>query len=381
MSTPLARTPRASAGTAPTRQQLDELDALLQRMLELPVHPGEEGDEEARLPDLPAPRKAAPPPPPPRVPQARPVPPRAEARVAEPPRRSPPAAPPPPDAEGPRAYPASYMVVETSAPNYLTEPHEADAGLAPRVVPPLPPVPASSPGFELPVPGGRHDLEADDPVDPAEELARLKASLEEQPEDWVPFQSSWQPSEQTWKPLVESWEQARTVPPPPPPGAPPPHEAPARAATLARPAPREMPRQAGAPGGPVVVTQTEAPVEAPPVAQPVYRTPVAPPVFSYPAAQDQPDPAAAPAPVARTKPVVNPPPEAPPATPPAASRPVVVWPLVAFNVVFDVFLTPWGPPGKWLKGKKGRNFLAAVGFLCLAGAAALAVADGIGWNW
>ena len=40
MSTPLARSPRSPAGSAPapTRQQLDELDALLQRMLDLPVN-------------------------------------------------------------------------------------------------------------------------------------------------------------------------------------------------------------------------------------------------------------------------------------------------------------------------------------------------------
>ncbi len=40
MSNSLARTTRggAAGGTAPTRQQLDELDALLQRMLDLPVN-------------------------------------------------------------------------------------------------------------------------------------------------------------------------------------------------------------------------------------------------------------------------------------------------------------------------------------------------------
>jgi hypothetical protein len=52
---------------------------------------------------------------------------------------------------------------------------------------------------------------------------------------------------------------------------------------------------------------------------------------------------------------------------------------VAFNVVFDVFLTLLGPPGRWLKGKQGRNFLGVLGVLSLLGAVALAVADGYGW--
>jgi hypothetical protein len=54
-------------------------------------------------------------------------------------------------------------------------------------------------------------------------------------------------------------------------------------------------------------------------------------------------------------------------------------PLVAFNSAFDVFLQPWGHPGRWLRGRVGRNVLGAVGVLCLAAALALIVADGIGW--
>ena len=58
MSAPVARTPRSSGGAVQaTRQQLDELDALLQRMLDLPVTPAEEpaapfgeGEHEKALP-------------------------------------------------------------------------------------------------------------------------------------------------------------------------------------------------------------------------------------------------------------------------------------------------------------------------------------------
>jgi hypothetical protein len=187
---------------------------------------------------------------------------------------------------------------------------------------------AEEAAFEEPVPGGRHDLEADDPVDPAQELARLQAELETPPEEWVPFQSSWQPSEQTWKPLADTWEQARAAPPAHP-----------------RPTLRDLPR-APRPAGPVVVTQT-APAFEPP--------------------QPEPPPAPAPTP--------------PPQTAPAPRRSAVLLPLVWFNAGFDLCLAPWGPLGDWFKGRPGRGLLGAVGLLCLAGAVALAVADGIGWTW
>jgi hypothetical protein len=60
---------------------------------------------------------------------------------------------------------------------------------------------------------------------------------------------------------------------------------------------------------------------------------------------------------------------------------LVAWPLVAFNAVFDVFLAPWGPPGRWLRGAAGRRFLGALGLLCLAAALALGLADWLGWTW
>src|SRR5450755_2015391 len=49
-------TPRTTASIHPTRQQLDELDALLQRMLELPVNAGAE--EAPAQPPVPAPEGA-----------------------------------------------------------------------------------------------------------------------------------------------------------------------------------------------------------------------------------------------------------------------------------------------------------------------------------
>lgn len=266
MSAPVTSTPRPPAPT--TRQQLDELDALLQRMMDLPVS---QADPEAT-------------PAPPVAPRPRPQ----------------PAPPPRPAAPSRKAYPPSYMVVESSAPSFA------------------PPAPPPEEPLEPPTPGGRHQLVEDDPMG---ELAKLRARLEreeETPSDWVPLRSSWQPSAQTWKPLAETWEQSKAPPPPEP-----------------RPAhgPRVQTREAPPP---VVVATSPAPQATPPT-----------------------------------------PPPLPPATKPR--RPVILWPLVAFNVVFDVFLWPLGPLGTWLKRPAGRSFLGTIGLLCLVAAVALAVADHVGW--
>ncbi len=387
MSTQLARGPRATAEQplSATRQQLDELDALLQRMLDLPVQPaGDEPPAEPRSPqparrEAPPPRPAAPPrketqrndPPP--SPAPRPQPQRSEApapavpptpKISSPPRRAQAVTEAAPAPAEPKAYPASYMVVETTTPAFpareQAQRSEAptDAGLGPRIVVHEQSAPEEvskdrGPGIELPVPGGRHDLEADDPVDVTEDLARLQSELSKPPEAWVPFRSSWQPSEQTWKPLAETWEQARKAPELP--------SSPAPEAEASQPA--RMPPERPAP---------------PPDARPKLRDfprvtmPVAPRPSDAPPSTASPDRQTAPAADSSSQTKTAPLPSAP-------SPPLPALPLVWFNVAFDALLTPFGPPGKWLKGKGGRGVLGFVGFLCLAGAVALAVADGIGW--
>src|SRR5437660_233112 len=148
MSNSLARASRtgAGAGVAPTRQQLDELDALLQRMLDLPVNQVDETAEE--------PASGLPP-------------------ILMPPE--------PPAEKTPAVRPAlaSYIVVETASPAYHTQtPAEPLETLGPRVLPP-PRLPRDESFFEDPVPGGRHDLGEERPLDPAEELAVLRARLEQ----------------------------------------------------------------------------------------------------------------------------------------------------------------------------------------------------------
>jgi hypothetical protein len=137
----------------PTRQQLDELDALLKRMLELPVNQLEEGNEAE-----------------------------AEDVAEEPP-------PPPAPVERPaETEPVSYMVIETASPRPLPP----ASGFEPR---PSPLTPRLAP--ETPAPANIAGEEAEPPVAPASEA-----------EAWVPLRSTWQPSAQTWQPLAESWRQA-----------------------------------------------------------------------------------------------------------------------------------------------------------------------------
>jgi hypothetical protein len=386
MSTQVARGPRTAAEhpLSATRQQLDELDALLQRMLDLPVQPG--GDEAPPEPRSPQPARREAPPPrpaaPPRKETQRSDPPPSPAPRPQPQRSEPPAPPVPPTPKitssprrapaateaasppaEPKAYPASYMVVETTTPNIPRREQSprsdapTDAGLGPRIV--VHEQTASDEEdheteIELPVPGGRHDLEADDPVDVAEDLARLQSELSKPPEEWVPFHSSWQPSEQTWKPLAETWEQARKAPessPTPDPEA-----------------------EAGQPAR----MPPERPVP-PPDARPRLRDfprvtmPVAPRPSDAPSPASSPDRQTAPAADASAQTKIAPLPSTP-------SPPLPALPLVWFNAAFDALLTPFGPPGRWLKGKGGRGVLGAVGLLCLAGAAALAAYDGFGWT-
>jgi hypothetical protein len=259
------------------------------------------------------------------------------------------------------------MVVETPTPVSLTpsdpDPRfdKPDAGLAPRrvVAQEQPIIEKQILPFETPVPGGTHDLEADEPVDPAEELARLQAEgTGSAAEKWVPFQSSWQPSEQTWKPLAETWEQART---PANPAQTPP-------STQARPTLRDLPR-AMPPSGPVVVTQTTQSPEAP-VPESFVKPPATPVAEALTRPQRTPPPSPATATHREHRPRSG-----------RSERSAVVMPLVWFNRAFDAGLILFGPLGDWLKGPGGRGFLALVGFLCLAGAAALAVADRMGWTW
>ncbi len=169
-------TKRAAGTLNPTRQQLDELDALLQRMLELPVQPLEK-PEQAQV-EEPAEEPEPEPPPPPRKVES--VKQKEEKEVAVHPHnvfRLPASATPP----------ISYTVVETASPRPLPpasgfEPRPST--LTPRLVPVSPPPPPETPASPPPVAAAGEG------------------------EAWVPLRSTWQPSASTWPPLAESWHQA-----------------------------------------------------------------------------------------------------------------------------------------------------------------------------
>jgi hypothetical protein len=198
--------PRAARTLNPTRQQLDELDALLQRMLELPVHPldkpepaklegpsaalGQQPSTSGELPTDSEPR-----PPTSGQPTAD-----SRQRIAMP--------------------PISYTVVETASPR------------------PLPP----ASGFEPRPPMTASRLA---PVALPEAPAAPPVPETREAEAWVPLRSTWQPSASTWPPLAESWHQAHNKKPPlprprpsvEPPPEPTPLETPELAATIEPPAP------------------------------------------------------------------------------------------------------------------------------------------------
>jgi len=143
-------------------------------------------------------------------------------------------------------------------------------------------------------------------------------------EEWVPLRSAWQPSPHTWGPLAESWQQAQA----------------SRGAAPAPPEPQPEPTP-------------QAPEAAPP-------PPIIRPVSGF--VQRLPEPSRSEA---------------------LAEPPVPRWlrPLVWCNRGFDALTAPLGGAGRWLRGRRGRTVLGAVGLLCLAAAVARAVADGIGWTW
>ena len=142
----------------PTRQQLDELDALLKRMLELPVNQLDNSDAEEPPPPLPV------------------------VRTMEPKRATP---------------PVSYMVVETASPRPLPPASGFETRPAAPSMRLMPVVPAEESSVE----------EESEPFAPPAETG--------EPEMWVPLRSTWQPSAQTWQPLAESWQQANGSTPTP----------------------------------------------------------------------------------------------------------------------------------------------------------------------
>jgi hypothetical protein len=161
MATSVSR--RSPSAVHPTRQQLDDLDALLKRMLDLPVNrlEDESEDEEAAAPAAWHGQETMP-------------------QQAD---RSPPAAP-----------------VPAAAPSFqYNTPHTDEADLKPRVIIVAPNAPENETNSAA-------EAAAQSPPQTAAER-----QTGGRPEDWVPLTSSWRPSSRTWKPLTEAWQQAQGI--------------------------------------------------------------------------------------------------------------------------------------------------------------------------
>jgi hypothetical protein len=172
MSTSLSR--RSPSSVHPTRQQLEDLDALLKRMLDLPVNRLEDESDDADGAPLSAAEEARP----------------TMASSAPAPMRGPhrPAFARPPETEA--AAPPSV---------HYNTPHENEADLKPRVII----VASNSPENET-------DSAAEAAAHPPQETAEERPTGGH-PDDWVPLTSSWRPSSRTWKPLTEAWQQAQGI--------------------------------------------------------------------------------------------------------------------------------------------------------------------------
>lgn len=309
---------RPPAPVASTRQQLDELDALLQRMLELPVNQLD--------PDTPRPRTARPIPAPP---EARPasVEPRIVKEVVAEPETEPQARPTPAAPSLPTRTtddrPSPYMVIATVGPHVQPSSTElqnpiAPSGLGPRL------------------------LQAPTQTEEERPAAPEPPATGDSEENWVPLRSSWQPSAHSWQPLAESWQQRKL----PAPAAEPPAE----------PAPKPAPAAVAAPEHPAPKETAETPKHEPITANPLAPLPLHAPAPEHMAALPQP----------LTLQDLEPPPG------------LLLSALRSFNQGFEVCLAPCGAVGRFLTSRGGRWLLGSLGALCLA-AAALVVADRIGW--
>ncbi len=350
----------------PTRKQLDELDELLQRMLDLPVNRVEDRTGK------PVPAAAASEETP--APVARPL------------------------QSGPRPeQPGAAEQIEPAARKPPAEPDQPEAKKAP-------PEEARTPAADVPSSSAIPPLAVQPPhrlrkrTPPSQPTAGPEEGEEGPDGEWVPFRSSWKPSPHTWPPLAESWAQAqktpeqarlrRDEPVPTLDAAPPP--APARPA---------VPHAAEEPPSPLAkpFTIPERPVVGPPESDP---EPVVPPLglptatetLIYPrplfgSTLEPPEPRDPMLPRAHSEPdhftEGRPRPDTSTPRPDADSTEELFWPLrqlIWINNVFDQVVGRAGAPGRWLAGPSGKTLLGVLGVVFLLGAVALFLLGWLGWT-
>ncbi len=185
-----------------------------------------------------------------------------------------------------------------------------------------------------PPPPSQADAE---PVAAEEKPASAPVTSAGSADEWVRLAATWQPSSQTWGPLVDSWKESGRKKPAP--------------AAISKPAPAPAPEISS-----VTVQEELEPAPSEPVEREAERPKArssAIAVKSY-----------------RT--------EAEPASRPQGQS--GLWPLIAFNAVFDTLLFLVWPLRGWLRSRGGRNFLAGLGILCMLAAVALVANDWFGWT-
>jgi hypothetical protein len=302
-----------------TRQQLDELDALLQKMLALPVAPSEA---------------------------------EAEEEVAETPAQPPvlPSAP----VENPllpRRVSLRPIPQPAETPAEVEQPTTTGPAFGPRLVQP-------------------------DQAVPVREIPQPEEDL---PQDWVPLRGHWQPSAQTWGPLAEIFKQQQQGQQP---GSDQDEDPEAVRDTVRIPIPGmngTYPLQPTLPvplPGMLPLPETCPPVEEQPVssAEAMARLELA----RRASAPPNPVPTPPPPPPAPLSTELLPKAQKPAS--PAGRVNLVLFPLVALNTVYDVGTYPLGPIGRWLRDG-GRGALAMLGGVFLVATTAILALDWFEWTW
>jgi hypothetical protein len=334
-----ARAPRSQGITThPTRQQLDELDALLQRMLDLPVNKVADDllKETKEEPEQSAPPVRTPPRPPvtPKTPSS----PRTPVTESKP--------------KPVRIAQVSLPEAERAAQSSDTPAQEGNS---------QPPANTLEPRIVAPV--GEENLAQDTSglARPAGTTSAEAAGSET--EDWVPLRSSWKPSPHTWQPLAQTWQQAQVAA----------ERAKEEATDPSEPEADDGPSGASAPEQPVSADAASSSTGAAVVQQ---RAPesggeitTAPSIRAFAPGESSPEED-----TRATLPSIL-----TPATEEVAPGSWVRW-LVSFNHRFDAVLARAGAPGQWLSGPAGRTVLGVLGLGFLAAALGLAAVDWFGWT-
>ena len=310
-----------SAPVQAVREQLDELDALLQRMLELPVSKA----EEVAAADSPFPR--------------------LDRKTT---------IPSPVDAQ------EASGTIPIAGRDAEVFPGRASAN--------------ELPGMPRPVPERAEQVNLEPRLisDPPREDERRpsKDEREEGREDWVPLRSSWQPSSQTWGPLAKQWQEAQQV-----------EKSGGKYGKQAQPVPEpdEIARPAAAatsppaqkPGSEETVPAKQKPL---PTSWQMDAHAAAEPAAQAPPLKDI-------LPLRPPEPTLTPPAEQQRGTSDEPPLPPFLWPLAAIDFAFDRLLLLAGPIGKPLRSRRGKSFLGIAGLLCLGAAAVLWALDSFNWTW